>query len=49
MKEEMYYLMTNSFLESDGGYAEKMGMPPANTSLTEARLDGVKRKVKILI
>ena len=49
MKEEMYYLMTNSFLESDGGYAEKMGFPPGNTSITEARLDGTKRKVKVLI
>ena len=49
MKEEMYYLMTNSFLESDGGYAEKMGFPPTNTSLTEARLDGVKKKIKVMI
>ena len=48
-KEEMYYLMTNSFLESDGGYAEKMGFPPSNTSLTEAQLSGVKKKVKVLI
>lgn len=49
MKEEMYYLMTNSFLESDGGYAEKMGFPPVNTSVTEARLDGVKKKIKVII
>lgn len=48
-KQEMYYLMTNSFLESDGGYAEKMGLVPANTSLTEAHLSGVKRKIKLLI
>jgi hypothetical protein len=45
----MYYLMTNSFLESDGGYAEKMGFPPASTSLTEAQLCSTKRKIKILI
>ena len=45
----MYYLMTNSFLESDGGYAEKMGFPPSNTSITEAHLSGEKRKVKVLI
>ena len=49
MKEEMYYLMTNSFLESNGGYAEKMGFPPSNTSITEAQLSGEKRKVKVLI
>ena len=48
-KEEMYYLMTNSFLESSGGYAEKMGFPPSNTSLTEAQLSGVKKKIKVLI
>lgn len=49
MKQEMYYLMTNSFLESDGGYAEKMGFPPSNTSLTEAQLSGVKRKIKVIL
>lgn len=49
MKQEMYYLMTNSFLESDGGYAEKMGFPPANTSLTEAKLYSKKRKIKVTI
>ena len=48
-KQEMYYLMTNSFLESDGGYAEKMGFPPASTSLTEAQLCSTKRKIKVLI
>ena len=48
-KQEMYYLMTNSFLESDGGYAEKMGFAPSNTSLTEAQLSGTKRKIKLLI
>lgn len=48
-KQEMYYLMTNSFLESDGGYAEKMGFPPSNTSITEAKLYSKKRKVKVTI
>ena len=48
-KEEMYYLMTNSFLESNNGYGEKMGFPPSNTSLTEAQLSGTKKKVKVLI
>lgn len=49
MKQEMYYLMTNSFLESDGGYAEKMGFPPSNTSITEAKLYSKKRKINITI
>ena len=49
MKQEMHYLMTNSFLESDGGYAEKMGFPPSNTGITEAHLCSTKKKVKVLI
>lgn len=48
-KQEMYYLMTNSFLESDGGYAEKMGFPPSNTSITEAKLGSTKKKIKLII
>lgn len=49
MKQEMYYLMTNSFLESDGGYAEKMGFPPSNTSITEAKLDGKRKNIKLTL
>ena len=48
-KQEMYYLMTNSFLESDGGYAEKMGFPPSNTSITMAQLCSREKKINILI
>lgn len=48
-KQEMHYLMTNSFVESEDGYAEKMGFAPSNTGLTEAQLSSVKRKVKLLI
>jgi len=48
-RQEMYYLMTNSFLESENGYAEKMGFVPSNTSITEARLNGKKKKIKLLI
>lgn len=48
-KQEMYYLMTNSFLESDDGYAEKMGFPPSNTSITEARLGAKKKSIKLII
>ena len=48
-KQEMYYLMTNSFLESNGGYAEKMGFPPANTSITEAKLGCRVKKLNLTI
>lgn len=49
MKQEMHYLMTNSFLESDDSYAEKLGFPPSNTSITEATLSSKKRKVRTTI
>lgn len=48
-KQELYYLMTNSFLESDNGYAEKMGFPPSNTSITEAQLGSRVKKIKLTI
>lgn len=47
MKHEMYYLMTNSFLEYEGGYAEKMGMMPSNTGITEAELSGKIKKIRL--
>lgn len=49
VKQQMYYLMTNSFLESDNGYAEKMGFPPSDTSITEAKLGGKKKVIKLTI
>ena len=49
MKQELHYLMTNSFLESDGGYAEKMGLSPTNTSITEATLSGTKKRIKLIL
>lgn len=48
-KQEMHYLMTNSFLESDDGYAEKMGFPPSNTGITMAQLNGKEKKINITI
>lgn len=48
-KQELYYLMTNAFLESDNGYAEKMGFPPSNTSITEAQLNGKAKKIKLVL
>ena len=48
-KQELHYLITNSFVESDNGYAEKMGFPPSNTSITEAQLNGRVKKIKLTI
>lgn len=48
VKKELYYLMTNSFLEY-GGYAETMGLPPSNTGMTEALLNSKVKKIKLSI
>lgn len=45
-KKELNYLITNSFLE-DGGYGEKLGLSPKTHEVSEAILDGTKRKIKI--
>ena len=41
--------MTNSFLEYEGSYGEAMGMIPQSTGITEAVLDGHKRKIKTIL
>ena len=46
IKKELYYLMTNSFVEY-GGYAETMGLPPSNTGMTEALLNSKVKKIKL--
>lgn len=46
-KKELYFLMTNSFLEYEDGYAEKMGLLPSNTGITEAQLCGYTKKIKL--
>lgn len=48
-KQEMYYLMSNSFVEYEGSYAEKMGMIPSHTGTTEAVLDGKQKKIKLVL
>lgn len=47
-KKEMYYLMSNSFLEPEG-YGEKLGMLPNSNTITEAILDGTKRRIKTIL
>lgn len=48
-KKSLYYLMTNSFLEYDDSYAEKLGFTPSNTSITEAKLDSEKRRIRVIL
>lgn len=47
-KKELYYLMTNSFVEY-GGYAENFGLVPSNTTMTSAELNGKVRQIKLTI
>ena len=48
-KQEMYYLISNSFVEYEGSYAEKMGMIPSNNGITEAILDGKQKQIKLVL
>ena len=48
-KQEMYYLISNSFVEYEGSYAEKMGMIPSNNGITEAILDGKEKQIKLVL
>jgi len=48
-KQEMYYLISNSFVEYEGSYAEKMGMIPSNNGITEAVLDGKEKQIKLVL
>jgi hypothetical protein len=47
-KKQLYYLMTNSFLDY-GGYGEKLGFTPTDNTPTEAILDGTKRRIKVIL
>lgn len=47
-KKELYYLMSNSFLDY-GGYGETLGFNPTSNHPTEATLDGKRRRIKILV
>lgn len=48
-KQEMYYLMSNSFVRYEGSYAERMGMIPSNNGITEAILDGKEKGIKLIL
>ena len=49
VKKEMYYCISNAFVEYEGSYAEKMGLIPSNNSINEIELDGNKKLVKMII
>ena len=49
VKKEMYYCISNSFLEYQGSYAEKMGLIPSNTGLNEIELCGSKKGIRLIL
>ena len=49
VKKEMYYCISNAFVEYEGSYAEKMGLIPSNNGITEIQLDGYKKLVKMIL
>lgn len=49
VKKEMYYCISNSFVEYEGSYAEKMGLIPSNTGINEIELDGTKKSIRLIL
>lgn len=49
VKKEMYYCISNSFVEYEGSYAEKMGLIPSNTGINEIVLDGTKKTIRLIL
>lgn len=49
VKKEMYYCISNAFVEYEGSYAERMGLTPSNTTINEIELDGQKKLIKMII
>ena len=49
VKKEMYYCISNSFVEYQNSYAEKMGLIPSNTGISEIELDGSKKQIKLIL
>ena len=49
VKKEMYYCISNSFVEYENSYAEKMGLIPSNTGINEIELDGHKKGIRLIL
>lgn len=49
VKKEMYYCISNSFVEYEGSYAEKMGLIPSNTGINEIELNGHKKQIRLIL
>jgi hypothetical protein len=49
VKREMYYCISNSFVEYQDSYAERMGLIPSNTGINEIELDGNRKSIKLIL
>ena len=49
VKKEMYYCISNSFVEYENSYAEKLGLIPGHNGINEIELDGTKKLIKMII
>lgn len=49
VRKEMYYAISNSFVEYQGGYAEKMGLLPSNNGISEIELNGSQKSVRLIL
>lgn len=49
VKKEMYYCISNAFVEYQNSYAEKMGLIPSNNGISEIELDGTKKQIRLIL
>lgn len=49
VKKEMYYCISNSFVEYEGSYAERMGLIPGHNGISEIELDGTKKSIRLIL
>lgn len=49
VRRDMYYCISNSFLNYENSYAEKMGIIPSNNSINEIELDGEQKRIRLIL
>ena len=49
IKKEMYYCISNSFIEYQNSYAERLGLLPGSTGISEIELDGSKKGIRLIL
>ena len=49
VKRELFYCVSNSFVEYEDSYAEKMGLLPSHTGINEILLNGRKKEIKLVL